>query len=212
MDGRNDSAGAPWRAWGPELVLGLVVLVLAAWETLATTPLDGSRSGLVLVGTLCAVAVATWEVARRLREADVLVPRVPLIVGGQAIVVIGWAVWSGQGVGVGLAIAGMSFAPLVMATVFAYTIRPTAHAILWLRADQHERAATQAAATAALAERDVRVAGLARAFGRIAAAADVLRGMWEQAQALLAELQNILENLGIADEEFAAQKAKVLAG
>lgn len=38
-----------------------------------------------------AVAVATWEVARRLREADVLVPRVPLIVGGQAIVYGSWA-------------------------------------------------------------------------------------------------------------------------
>ncbi|MBF6165660.1 phosphatidate cytidylyltransferase [Streptomyces gardneri] len=36
------------------------------------------------------VGVATWEVAKRLREADVLVPRVPLIVGGQAVFWLGW--------------------------------------------------------------------------------------------------------------------------
>nr|WP_235916221.1 phosphatidate cytidylyltransferase [Spelaeibacter cavernicola] len=37
-----------------------------------------------------ALAIATWEVARRLREADVLVPRIPLIVGGQAVIWLGW--------------------------------------------------------------------------------------------------------------------------
>lgn len=37
-----------------------------------------------------AVGVATWEVAKRLREADVLVPRIPLIVGGQAVFWLGW--------------------------------------------------------------------------------------------------------------------------
>lgn len=37
-----------------------------------------------------AVGVATWEVAKRLREADVLVPRTPLIVGGQAVFWLGW--------------------------------------------------------------------------------------------------------------------------
>ncbi|NUP29965.1 MAG: phosphatidate cytidylyltransferase [Nocardia sp.] len=37
-----------------------------------------------------AVGIATWEVAKRLREADVLVPRTPLIVGGQAVFWLGW--------------------------------------------------------------------------------------------------------------------------
>lgn len=37
-----------------------------------------------------AVGIATWEVAKRLREADVLVPRVPLIAGGQAVFWLGW--------------------------------------------------------------------------------------------------------------------------
>ncbi|WP_307817846.1 phosphatidate cytidylyltransferase [Nocardia acididurans] len=45
----------------------------------------------VLVGVIAvAMAVATWEVAKRLREADVLVPRIPLLVGGQAIIWLAW--------------------------------------------------------------------------------------------------------------------------
>nr|WP_245649465.1 phosphatidate cytidylyltransferase [Nocardia shimofusensis] len=36
------------------------------------------------------IGVATWEVAKRLREADVLVPRIPLILGGQAVFWLGW--------------------------------------------------------------------------------------------------------------------------
>ena len=37
-----------------------------------------------------AMAIATWEVAKRLRESDILVPRVPLIFGGQATIWLGW--------------------------------------------------------------------------------------------------------------------------
>lgn len=44
-----------------------------------------------------AVAVATWEVAKRLREADVLVPRIPLLIGGQAVFWLGWP-WGAKGV------------------------------------------------------------------------------------------------------------------
>ncbi|QIS24500.1 phosphatidate cytidylyltransferase [Nocardia terpenica] len=45
----------------------------------------------VLIGVVSvAIAVATWEVTKRLREADVLVPRIPLIVGGQAMIWLGW--------------------------------------------------------------------------------------------------------------------------
>nr|WP_238815465.1 phosphatidate cytidylyltransferase [Nocardia brasiliensis] len=45
----------------------------------------------VFIGVVgVAVGVATWEVAKRLREADVLVPRIPLIVGGQAVFWLGW--------------------------------------------------------------------------------------------------------------------------
>ncbi|PXX64012.1 phosphatidate cytidylyltransferase [Nocardia tenerifensis] len=45
----------------------------------------------VFIGVVgVAVGVATWEVVKRLREADVLVPRIPLIVGGQAVFWLGW--------------------------------------------------------------------------------------------------------------------------
>lgn len=37
-----------------------------------------------------AIAIATWEVARRLRESDILVPRIPLVLGGQAVIWLGW--------------------------------------------------------------------------------------------------------------------------
>lgn len=83
---------------------------------LAATPPTGSRAGRNLPAALAvgfglglsliaillfvpkvfigvvgvAVGVATWEVAKRLREADVLVPRIPLIVGGQAVFWLGW--------------------------------------------------------------------------------------------------------------------------
>ncbi|MFF0814245.1 phosphatidate cytidylyltransferase [Rhodococcus sp. NPDC003318] len=37
-----------------------------------------------------AIAIATWEVVRRLREADILVPWIPLVLGGQAVIWLGW--------------------------------------------------------------------------------------------------------------------------
>ncbi|MFQ6395221.1 phosphatidate cytidylyltransferase [Nocardia sp. KC 131] len=52
----------------------------------------------VFIGVAAAgVGVATWEVAKRLREADVLVPRIPLIIGGQAVFWLGWP-WGASGV------------------------------------------------------------------------------------------------------------------
>nr|WP_232236274.1 phosphatidate cytidylyltransferase [Nocardia sp. BMG51109] len=58
----------------------------------------------VFVGVAAvAIAVATWEVAKRLREADVLVPRIPLILGGQAVL---WLAWPFGPEGVAGAFAG----------------------------------------------------------------------------------------------------------
>lgn len=46
---------------------------------------------LVWIGVVAvALAIATYEVAERLREGGVLVPRIPLVVGGQAIIWLGW--------------------------------------------------------------------------------------------------------------------------
>lgn len=61
--------------------VGLGALLIA---TLLFVP----RAWFVIVGA--AMAVATWEVAKRLREGGILVPRVPLILGGQAVIWLGW--------------------------------------------------------------------------------------------------------------------------
>ena len=48
---------------------------------------------LVWIGVVAvALAVATYEVSKRLREGGVLVPRIPLILGGQAMIWLGWPV------------------------------------------------------------------------------------------------------------------------
>jgi phosphatidate cytidylyltransferase len=45
----------------------------------------------VFIGVLAAaIAVGTWEISKRLREADILVPRIPLLIGGQAIIWLAW--------------------------------------------------------------------------------------------------------------------------
>lgn len=46
---------------------------------------------LVLIGVVAvAMAIATWEVGKRLREADIRVPLIPLLVGGQAVIWLSW--------------------------------------------------------------------------------------------------------------------------
>jgi phosphatidate cytidylyltransferase len=45
----------------------------------------------VFMGVVAAaMAVATWEVVKRLSEADVDVPRIPLLLGGQAVIWLAW--------------------------------------------------------------------------------------------------------------------------
>lgn len=76
----------------------------------------------VLIGVIAAaVAVATWEVAKRLREADVLVPRVPLLLGGQAIIWLAWP-YGTQGV---LGAFGASVLVLMVWRLFDHGLRAT---------------------------------------------------------------------------------------
>ena len=75
-------------------------------------------------------------------------------------VAIGWAVVTGQGFLYGLSFSAINIAPLLMATFFAFTIRPLAAAIFALRTQSTVRIASQAAAAAALEERDARLASL----------------------------------------------------
>lgn len=75
-------------------------------------------------------------------------------------VAIGWAVVTGQGFLYGLSFSAINAAPMVMATFFAFTIRPLAASIFELRKQSTVRIASQAAAAAALEERDARLASL----------------------------------------------------
>ncbi|MGF7123525.1 phosphatidate cytidylyltransferase [Rhodococcus sp. TAF43] len=46
---------------------------------------------LVWIGVVAvAMAIATWEVAKRLGEADIRVPVIPLLLGGQAVIWLSW--------------------------------------------------------------------------------------------------------------------------
>lgn len=59
---------------------------------------------LVWIGVVAiALAVATYEVSKRLREGGVLVPRIPLILGGQAMI---WLAWPFGAAGVLSGVAG----------------------------------------------------------------------------------------------------------
>lgn len=65
-----------------------------------------------------------------------------------------WAQHTGQGAGYGIEISAINLAPLVMATFFAWTIRPAARDIFALREQTVIRVAAEAADTAILDERD----------------------------------------------------------
>nr|WP_245672881.1 phosphatidate cytidylyltransferase [Aldersonia kunmingensis] len=72
--GRNLPAAL---AVGFGLGIGVILLLLFAEK--------------VFIGVLAvAMAIATWEVIKRLSEADVDVPRIPLLLGGQAVIWLAW--------------------------------------------------------------------------------------------------------------------------
>ncbi|MDA3635390.1 MULTISPECIES: hypothetical protein [Rhodococcus] len=65
-----------------------------------------------------------------------------------------WAQRTGQSAGYGIGISAINLAPLLMATFFAWTIRPAARDIFALREQTIIRVAAEAADTAILDERD----------------------------------------------------------
>lgn len=65
-----------------------------------------------------------------------------------------WAQRTGQGAGYGIEISAINLAPLLMATFFAWTIRPAARDIFALREQTVVRVAAEATDTAILDERD----------------------------------------------------------
>lgn len=65
-----------------------------------------------------------------------------------------WSTLTGQGPAEGVSMSAINLAPLLMATFFAYTMRPDAHAIFRLRDQATRRVAARAADSAVLEERD----------------------------------------------------------
>lgn len=71
-----------------------------------------------------------------------------------------WTATTGQGVARGISQTAINYAPLLMSTVFAYTIRPVAKSVFELRRQATMRAAAEAASIAILDERDRQLDGL----------------------------------------------------
>jgi hypothetical protein len=71
-----------------------------------------------------------------------------------------WTAMAGEGALYGLSISVINLAPLLMATFFAWTIRPAARSIFELRRQGTLRVAAEAAGKAILEERDARLAQL----------------------------------------------------
>lgn len=70
------------------------------------------------------------------------------------LVCVVWALATGQNAVVGLSMSVVNYAPLAMATFFAFTFRPVAAAVFELREQSRKRAAEDAATSAVLEERD----------------------------------------------------------
>lgn len=68
-----------------------------------------------------------------------------------------WGALTGQGAGYGLSYSIINAAPVLMATFFAYTIRPQAKAIYEMREESTRRIAAESAEAAALEERDAQL-------------------------------------------------------
>ncbi|AEF41300.1 hypothetical protein [Hoyosella subflava] len=122
----------------------------------------------------------------------------------QTLTVIAWASMTGQGVVVGFALTAMNLVPLLMATFFAYKVRPVARAIVVLCDEANQRAAQQAAALAASDERDRGLAEVDRLvrpiMERIASGAELT--LEEQAECLLldAQLRDRIRGSALVDE------------
>lgn len=78
--------------------------------------------------------------------------------GAESVVIVAWTAVTDQGVLTGLVWALPNTPPVLMATFFAYKVRPVARTLFALRQQANERAAQQAAALAASEERDRRLA------------------------------------------------------
>ena len=73
---------------GRDLPAAIAVSLLLGGIVIAT--LVFAPRGWVAILSVAMAAVATYEVVRRLREADYAIPLIPLLVGGRAMI---WLTW-----------------------------------------------------------------------------------------------------------------------
>ncbi|KAB2583428.1 hypothetical protein BS297_20710 [Rhodococcus erythropolis] len=120
-----------------------------------------------------------------------------------------WAERTGQSAAYGLSMSAINLAPLLMATFFAWTIRPAAREIFALRRQATLRIAAEAADTAVLDERDAqltRLDDLARPLLERITDADPLTGQERlDCQLLEAHLRDTLRAPTLAVPHIAAE-------
>ncbi|WP_072816250.1 hypothetical protein [Rhodococcus zopfii] len=120
----------------------------------------------------------------------------------------GWAAVTGQGWLYGLSISAINFAPVLMSTFFAFTIRPMAREIFDLRERSVENAAVDAATDAAMRERDAqlnRLDALARPLlDRIATADELDETDLLECTLLEAQLRDSLRAPALTADHLAA--------
>lgn len=125
-----------------------------------------------------------------------------------------WAVVTGQGIAYGLSFSGINVAPLLMATFFAFTIRPLGRSIFELRIQSTLRISSAAAASAVLEERDAQLERLdeqARPLlGRIVDGPDLNADELLACELLEADLRDSLRARGLAGSQLsqAARSAR----
>ncbi|GEE00722.1 hypothetical protein nbrc107696_11680 [Gordonia spumicola] len=144
-------------AVGDPLPLGWTAFMTAA----------GPGATLLVLSTLPATpgALQLWPLSASTAVATYMCVRGRTLCGWASMILaiavtMVWASVSGQGAGYGFTVSLINLAPLVMATFFAWTIRPAARDIFLLRLQGTQRAAAEAAHRAVLDERDRQLVGL----------------------------------------------------
>lgn len=206
---------------------GAVVLLAAPGDPLPST----TSLALVLVGPVsCGLvystmpvpassSLQTWPLGASVAIYTFMCVRGRTLFGwfglGSTIAVsLFWAVSTGQGIGYGFSFSGINIAPLLMATFFAFTIRPLGRSIFELRTQSTLRIASAAAAAAVLEERDEQLERLdeqARPLlGRIVDGPDLSEDEILACELLEADLRDSLRARGLVDSRLvqAARSAR----
>ena len=166
--------------WPIILALLITIVVTGALLTVRPDPLPPAITvAMALSGPVCCALVLfvlpvpptsawqTWPLASGTGTATYMCVRGRTAAAwvnlwGMIAVTALWSGATGQGAAHGVAISIVNLPPLLMATFFAYTIRPAARTIFELREESSRRIAAEAAVLARLAEREEQMRRLDR--------------------------------------------------